>query len=78
MRSISLNATLNVLHVTLSYVRALASDIAGWKLEGWTWDRVLDIYKSIETYRVGGVNPIPPHHGTKGVGQGLLISLLND
>lgn len=50
------------------YVRALASDIEGWKMKGWTWEAILDHYLSIEDYGNDiHEDPIPSHHRVGGL-----------
>ena len=37
-------------HNAMLYVRALASDIEAWKVPGWTWDVMMNTYKTLERY----------------------------
>lgn len=54
-------------HNAMLYVRALATDIHGWKLEDWTWENILRIYISLETFTVLDEGAkVPPFHGTNG------------
>ena len=36
----------------MTYVRAQPSDIEKWNVKGWTWGRVLKMYKQLENYAV--------------------------
>ena len=36
----------------MTYVRAQPSDIESWNVKGWTWGRVLKMYKQLENYAV--------------------------
>lgn len=54
-------------HNAMLYVRALASDFVKWNLKSWTWEKVLSIYKSIETYAPENDGDITAdYHGTTG------------
>ncbi|KAG1707890.1 hypothetical protein DVH05_024541 [Phytophthora capsici] len=38
------------IHNAMLYVRALPSDLKRWKMDGWTWEKALDIYMNIEDF----------------------------
>jgi choline dehydrogenase len=57
----------------LIYMRALASDIGNWNVEGWTWKNVLGKYQSLESFipsantsSASGVNEVAWFHGGAG------------
>jgi choline dehydrogenase len=49
------------------YIRALASDITGWKLDGWDWNTTLSHYLNIEDYgNDDNLETIPNYHSRGG------------
>ncbi|KAL4146991.1 hypothetical protein PRNP1_010747 [Phytophthora ramorum] len=50
------------IHNAMLYVRALPSDLERWQMQGWTWEKTLEIYMSIEDYD----GPNSTFHSTRG------------